>query len=132
MMGSVLAFFGVLHSPAALFVPVVGFFTAIAFGSLGLFAARLVKNLNQFNFFITGVISPLILFSGTLFPIDKLPPAVALVAKVLPLYYFVEISRMLTTGHFTPELWIAVPYTLTVPFLLGACAVRSMKAKLIQ
>lgn len=128
----VLTFFGVIHSPWALLVPGVGFFTAVAFGSLGLFAARLVNNLNQFNFFITGVISPLILFSGTLFAVDKLPPLVAVVAKFLPLYYFVHVSRMLTTGVFQDDLWIAIPYMLIVPFLLGAWAVKSMKAKLIQ
>jgi len=64
----VLSFFGVIHSVWVVLVPFVGFFTAIAFGSLGLFAARLVKNLNQFNFFITGVISPLILFQEPFFP----------------------------------------------------------------
>jgi lipooligosaccharide transport system permease protein len=110
----------------------VGFFTAVAFGSLGLFAARLVKNINQFNFFITGVISPLILFSGTLFPVDKLPPVVSIVAKMLPLYYFIDVSRMLTTGRFTSDLYIAVPYLLVVPFILGAFAVNSMNKKLIQ
>ena len=128
----VLACFGVIHSYWALLVPVVGFFTAVVFGSLGLFAARLVKSINQFNFFITGVVSPLILFSGTLFPVEKLPPAVALTAKFLPLYYFIDVSRMLTTGQFTGELWIAIPYIVIVPLLLGACAVQSMKKKLIK
>jgi lipooligosaccharide transport system permease protein len=128
----VLSFFGVIHSAWAVLVPFVGFFTAVAFGSLGLFAARLVKNINQFNFFITGVISPLILFSGTLFPVDKLPPVVSIVAKMLPLYYFIDVSRMLTTGRFTSDLYIAVPYLLVVPFILGAFAVNSMNKKLIQ
>jgi lipooligosaccharide transport system permease protein len=128
----VLSCFGIIHSFWGLLVPAVGFFTAIAFGSLGLFANRLVRNINQFNFFITGVVSPLILFSGTLFPVEKLPPVVALTAKVLPLYYFIDVSRMLTTGHFNDDLWIAIPYIVVVPLILGAWATRTMRTKLVQ
>lgn len=129
---AVLSCFGVIHSFWALLVPVVGFFTAITLGSLGLFAVRLVQNINQFNFFVSGLISPLILFSGTFYSLDRMPRASALVAKVLPLYYFVDVSRMLTTGHFTNDLYVAVPYIVIVPFVLGFFAVRCMKAKLIQ
>ena len=128
----VLAFFGVIHSFWALLVPAVGFFTAIAFGSLGLFAARWVKNINQFNFFITGVVSPLILFSGTLFPVDKLPPAVCFAAKILPLYYFIDLARMLTTGRWTHDVYVALVYILVVPLVLGIFAVKAMNKKLIQ
>ncbi len=129
---AVLSCFGIIHSFWAVLVPVVGFFTAIAFGSLGLFAARLVKNINQFNFFISGIISPLILFSGTFFSLERMPAGPALVAKVLPLYYFIDVSRMLTTGHFTDDLYIAIPYMVTVPLVMGFFAVRNMKAKLVQ
>ncbi len=128
----VLSCFGIIHSFWGLLVPVVGFFTAIAFGSLGLFAARLVKNINQFNFFITGVVSPLILFSGTFFSIDKMPPYAAVIAKVLPLYFFIDVSRMLTTGRFNSDLYIALPYILIVPMVMGHFAVKAMYKKMIQ
>jgi lipooligosaccharide transport system permease protein len=128
----VLACFGLIHSFWALLVPVVGFFTAIAFGSLGLFAARSVKNINQFNFFISGIISPLILFSGTFFSLERMPAGPALVAKILPLYYFIDVARMMTTGHFTNELTVAIPYIVIVPLLMGSWAVHLMKSKLIQ
>jgi hypothetical protein len=55
-----------------------------------------------------------------------------MVAKFLPLYYFIDVCRMLTTGHFTEDLWVALPYIVIVPLLLGAAAVKSMKAKLIH
>ena len=129
---AVLSCFGLIHSYWGLLVPVVGFFTAIAFGSLGLFASRMVKNINQFNFFISGIISPLILFSGTFFSIEKIPPVPALIAKILPLYYFIDVARMLTTGVFTNDIYVAIPYMLIVPLVMGAFAVRGMKSKLIQ
>lgn len=128
----VFALLGLVSSPWALVTPLVSFFTAISVGSLGFFATRLVKSINHFNYFITGVISPLILFSGTLFPIDRLPKAVGAVAAWLPLYPSVHLCRMLTTGHFQADLGITLAYVLLVPWLLGYWGVRWMKPKLIS
>src|SRR5689334_8068587 len=44
--------FGLVLSAWGALVPVVGFFAGVALGSLGYFANRLVKNINQFNYFI--------------------------------------------------------------------------------
>ena len=128
----VLTAFGTVHSGMAVCVPVMGFFTAVAFGSLGLYAVRVVSNLNQFNFFISGVVSPLIMFSGTMFPIGSLPTAVRVVAMWLPLYPMVALARSFTTGIPDP-LWQAhVLYMLVVPASMGEVAVRLMRKKLIQ
>lgn len=123
---------GLILSPWALFVPLVSFFTAIAVGSLGFFANRLVKSINQFNYFITGVISPLILFSGTLFPIDKMPKVVTLLTAWLPLYPSVHLCRMLTTGHFQPDFAADLAYILLCPWPLGYLGVKCMRPKLIK
>jgi lipooligosaccharide transport system permease protein len=128
----VLALFGTVHSPMALAIPLLGFFTALAAGSLGLYAVRFVTNLNQFNFFISGVISPLILFSGTLFPVQALPAGLQTVARCLPLYPMVGLARMLNTGSFTPDWPWLLLYTLTVPCAMAALAVRTMRARLIH
>jgi lipooligosaccharide transport system permease protein len=129
---AVFAVWGLVHSPWALLVPFVGFLTAVLFGSLGLFAVRLVRDMTQFNFFISGVISPLTLFSGTLFPVDKLPKAVAFCAYWLPLFHPVHLCRMLTTGIFESDWPVSLAYTLIVPWVLGFFAVKSIRPKLIQ
>jgi lipooligosaccharide transport system permease protein len=128
----VFALFGWVLSFWAMVVPLVSFFTAISVGSLGYFANRLVKAINHFNYFITGVISPLIFFSGTLYPIERLPKAVGLVAAWMPLYPSVHLARMLTTGHFDGDLWTCVLYVVLAPCLLGHFAVKCMKPKLIN
>ncbi|MGH7739654.1 MAG: ABC transporter permease, partial [bacterium] len=129
---AVFALWGLVHSPWALLVPFVGFLTAVLFGSLGLFAVRLVKDISQFNFFISGVITPLTLFSGTLFPLEKLPKAVAFIAYWLPLYHPVHLTRMLTTGHFATDWPVSLAYVLLVPWVCGYFAVRAIRPKLIQ
>ncbi len=123
---------GLILSPWAVLVPLVCFFTAIAIGSLGLFANRLVKSLNQFNFFVSGLIAPLLFFSGTLFPIDKIPKAVAFVMAWMPLYPSINLCRMLTTGHFQPELWVTLVYVVLVPWPLGYLGVKCIRPKLIK
>jgi lipooligosaccharide transport system permease protein len=128
----VLALFGTVHSPWALLIPLVGFFTALSAGSLGLYATRMVTNLNQFNFFISGIISPLTLFSGTLFPIESLPDVLEHVARWLPLYPMVGIARMLNHGAFAGDLLLLLIYTLVVPCAMSALATRLMRARLIQ
>jgi lipooligosaccharide transport system permease protein len=129
---TVFTLLGLVHSPWALLVPLVAFFSAITLGSLGFFANRLVKSINQFNYFITGVVSPLMLFSGTLFPISSLPKAIGLVVEWLPFYPSVHLARMLTTGHFEANLWIVVSYVVLAPWPLGYFAVRCMRPKLIK
>jgi lipooligosaccharide transport system permease protein len=129
---AVLACFGTVHSAWALAVPLLGFFAALVFGSFGLFAVRLVTSINQFNFFVSGVVSPFILFSGTLFPIEALPHALEPVARWLPLYPMVGLSRMLCQGHFGPDWPFMLAYVVSVPFMLAAVAVRVMRGRLIQ
>jgi lipooligosaccharide transport system permease protein len=129
---AVLSAFGTIHSTAAFLVPLIGFFTALAFGSLGLYAVRTVTSINQFNFFISGIVSPLIMFSGTMFPIESLPDGVEAVARWLPLYPMVALSRMCTTGIFDPQWLFHLIYMLTVPVLMGELAVRLMRPKLIR
>lgn len=59
-----------------------------------------------------GVI-PMFLLSGTFFPVSQLPDAVAMVARVLPLYHAVELARaaMLSTAPAGP-VWVHVAVPL--------------------
>jgi lipooligosaccharide transport system permease protein len=128
----VLAFCGTVHSPAALVIPLLGFPTALAAGSLGLYAVRIVTNLNQFNFFVSGIISPLILFSGTLFPVEALPDSIEVFARWLPLHPMVALARMLNTGQMTPDWPLLVAYAVVVPAAMAAFAVRLMRSRLVE
>jgi lipooligosaccharide transport system permease protein len=63
-------------------------------------------------------IMPLFVFSGTLFPVDQLPGALAVVARLTPLWHAVELCRDLMTG--TPTALGALGH---VAVLLGYAAV---------
>ena len=61
------------------------------------FAARL-DNDNGFSILFRFVVTPLMLFSGTFFPIDQLPVWMQPIAWVTPLWHGVELCRDAATG----------------------------------
>lgn len=64
------------------------------------------------------VMQPMFLFSGTFFPVDQFPTAVAWVARLTPLWHGVRLFRSLSLG--TAELWPSVGH---VAYLLAWFAV---------
>ena len=70
----VLTAFRIVHLPAGLLTPLVGFLTGLMFATLSLWVTSFVKTINHFNFYLTGIISPMFFFSGVVFPISNLPP----------------------------------------------------------
>jgi lipooligosaccharide transport system permease protein len=102
----VTALFGVRLTPWCALVPLVGAAAGYLFGALGLVVCSYVKTINNFNFFLTGVISPMFFFSGTFFPIQGIHPALDVVSQLVPLTHAVELSRALFDGRFTMgTLW---------------------------
>ncbi|MFP4311268.1 MAG: ABC transporter permease [Nitriliruptoraceae bacterium] len=51
------------------------------------------------------VVVPLFLFSGTFFPVEQLPAAAATLARVLPLWHGVELTRALALGTAPALAW---------------------------
>lgn len=75
-----------------------------------------------------GVI-PMFLLSGTFFPVEQLPDAVGVVARVLPLYHAVELARAATLESTTELAW---PVHVLVPLayaVVGALAARRTFAR---
>jgi lipooligosaccharide transport system permease protein len=65
------------------------------------------------------VINPLFLFSGTFFPVDRLPDAVEFIAALTPLYHGVALIRGLMLETAELANW-AVHLGYLVIFLAGA------------
>jgi lipooligosaccharide transport system permease protein len=89
--------FGAVHSPFALFcVPVcvlVGLAFAAPISGLSAWAEEEVFN-PLFRFAVT----PMFLFSGTFFPVERIPVPLRWLAYVTPLWHGVDLCRHLTLG----------------------------------
>ncbi len=82
-----------LKEPLSILAVAAGFLTGILFAVLSMYITSFVKNINHFNFYLTGIISPMFFFSGVVFPEQNLPLYMRYFAEVLPLTHLVRIAR---------------------------------------
>ncbi len=99
---------------------------------LGLFLSTLVQTQQQAMLVaVFFVIMPFILLSGFIFPVENMPPAIAAVARFIPLKYYLEgIRGIFLKGTGWPELWPqALALSAWGAAILGL-AVKSFRMKL--
>jgi lipooligosaccharide transport system permease protein len=128
----VVAAFGLIQSPLAVFTPVVGFLTGLMFASLALFITSFVKNINHFNFYFTGLITPMFFFSGIVFPLDSLPAPGQWLAALFPLKHAVDLVRALCFSRFEPSLVFNLLYILTFIVVFGSLAIGRLKKRVVS
>lgn len=124
--------FGIVPIGWSLLTPFVGFFAGVLFGTLGLLITSFVKSINHFNFFFSGLISPMFFFSGVVFPVENLPAAVRPVAEILPLTHVVRITRQLSLGSDNPLLWFDLLYVFAFVGIVGWIAIKRIEKRLID
>ena len=95
---AVMVAFGLVASPLALLVVPVMALGALLFAVLGMLYTALVSNIEHYNIFYTGVLTPMFLFGGVFFPFDRLPDWAQVVGWCLPLSHLVAAIRDLTLG----------------------------------
>lgn len=95
---AVMALFGAVPSPSALLALPAAVLTGFAFAAPIFAFSATQRNVTLFNALFRFGITPLFLFSGTFFPVDRLPPLIQPVAYVTPLYHGVSLTRALSLG----------------------------------
>jgi lipooligosaccharide transport system permease protein len=128
----VVAAFGMVPLPWSLSTPIIGFLTGVMFASLSLLITSFVSNINHFNFYFTGFLSPMFFFSGVVFPLDNLPLSIRWMAEIFPLTHSVRLTRSFDLGTFSPVLIADVLFIVTFTFVLGWFAIKRLKGKLIK
>jgi len=105
--------FVVVHSWLAVFTPVAVPMTGLMFSVIGLSFTAVIPLIDFYTYYWTMFITPMFLFSGIFFPLDRLPHAVQVVAWFVPLHQSVNLMRsLILTGDIASALrsalWIAV------------------------
>ena len=70
----------------------------LSFAALGLSVNALASGYDFFSYYMTLLLTPMMMLSGVFFPIERLPEAVQAFSRVLPLYHGVELTRPLLAG----------------------------------
>jgi ABC-2 type transport system permease protein len=90
---------------------ILGIIALVAFLGFGYFMAGLVNDENAAGPMVNLITLPQFLLSGTFFPTSELPSWLQPIANILPLSFFNEAVRKITTEGGT--------ITQTIPFMLG-------------
>jgi lipooligosaccharide transport system permease protein len=110
-LGAVAAF-GLVHSFWVLLCPAVFALTGLVFAMPGLWVAMKVPTQEHLFFYFSFVVTPMIMFGGVFFPLDKMPAWVVDLAWLTPLYHAVTACRALLLGIPSAQtgidiLWLA-------------------------
>jgi lipooligosaccharide transport system permease protein len=127
----VLSSFGTILLPAGLVALPVGFLTGAMFGAISLLVTSFVQNINHFNFYFTGLLSPMFFFAGTVFPIESLPRVLRPIAELLPLTHAVRLNRSLIVARLSPILLFDLAFIVLVTVVAGSYAIRRLRRRII-
>jgi lipooligosaccharide transport system permease protein len=128
----VITVFGLVDSWWALAVPLFLLLGGACFGTIGMLFTALIPKIDLYSYFFTLFITPMFLFSGIFFPLDRLPDAVEWIAWFMPLYHLVNIMRELTTGPEFLSVLGNATWLLVLTLLLYLPLTRQMGKRLIS
>jgi lipooligosaccharide transport system permease protein len=83
---------------ALISLPVL-FIASCSFAACGLAATAHARSWEFFSYFFTFWITPMFIFSGVFFSVDRFPDYVEPVAWILPMTHVIELVRPLTAGR---------------------------------
>ena len=127
----VLTIFGIPTSPLAVLGIPAAMLTGLCFFTAIMAFTATQKNDAGFAALFRFVINPLFLFSGTFFPVDRLPDALHAVAALTPLYHGVALIRSLVLqsddlANWPIHLGYLVVFTAVAAYLAHRLLARRM------
>ncbi len=124
---------GIISHPLSIMAAPVGFVCGLMFGTLSMWVTSIVRNINHFNFYFTGFLSPMFFFSGAIFPLENLPRILQYMAESLPLTHVVRLARAFCVPELLgPHLFYDLGYCVLFIALTGWLAIRGIKKRLID
>jgi lipooligosaccharide transport system permease protein len=128
----VLTLFGIPRSPLALLAIPAAMLTGLAFAAPIIAFSATRTNDSGFAALFRFVINPLFLFSGTFFPVSRLPDAVQWVAAATPLYHGVALVRGAVLDSM-PSTWpLHLAYLLAFLGATAYLAYRLLRRRLVK
>lgn len=124
--------FGLRPEPTVVLVPFIGFLTGFGFAGFGVSIAAISKAIDNFNYVISGVFTPLLLAGGVFFPVSRLPTWAYGLVQLNPVYHCVELVRDAVFGLELPSLGIHVGALLIFAILMWTLAGTLLRPKLID
>ena len=131
LVGFTVAGYPILVGWTPLLLPIALAIVGALFALIGqLFTAK-VKVIDLYSYYYTLWLTPLFLFSGIFFPVDRFPYGDS-IAWATPLYHCVRLVRGLASGQFGGVEGMSLGWICTVTLLLLWLVPRAMKKRMVQ
>ena len=124
--------FGLDPSPGMLVVPLVGALAGFGWACFGILVAAQAKAIENFNYVVSAVLTPLFLVAGTFFPIDALPGWAQALAQLNPLHHCVELVRHAVFGFEPAADLLHVAVLVVFALLTWALAAARLRRRLVD
>jgi lipooligosaccharide transport system permease protein len=124
--------FGLDPAWGMLTVPFIGWLAGYGWGCFGIMIAGFASSIENFNYVVSAVLTPLFLLAGTFFPLDALPRWAQILGELNPLHQCVELVRHAVFGF---EGWtdlLRVGVLVVWGLVLWRLAIHAMERKLID
>jgi lipooligosaccharide transport system permease protein len=118
---------------ALLSLPVI-LLGGFAFATCGLAATAYAKSWEFFSYFFTFWVTPMFIFSGVFFGVDRFPDYIEPVAWILPMTHLIEVVRPLVAGQDLGLLAALghIAYVAALAALAFVIAYRRLQARLFD
>jgi lipooligosaccharide transport system permease protein len=125
-------FFGLDPRWSMLLVPFVAWLSGFGWACFGIFVAGRAKSIENFNYIVSAVLTPLFLVAGTFFPLDQLPRWAQIAGALNPLHQCVQLVRDAAFGTLAPDDLLRVAYLAAFGAAIWRIAIRALRRKLID
>jgi lipooligosaccharide transport system permease protein len=120
-----------VSSPFALLIPPMLFCIGFMFSVMGTLFTSLIRRIDLYAYYFTLVVTPMFLFSGIFFPVERFPSPVPQIAWMTPLYHAVNVCRGLAQGP-GPGVLVDIAWILIFTCALALLPIQIMRRRLIS
>jgi lipooligosaccharide transport system permease protein len=119
----------ILTSPLALLVVPALLLIGATFAVIGQLFTAFIRQIDLYSYYFTLWLTPLFLFSGIFFPVDRFPAGES-IAWWTPLYHAVRLCRGLCQGSLTSEHLVSTVWMVVVTLVVWRLIPRLLRARL--
>jgi lipooligosaccharide transport system permease protein len=122
----------VLLSPVAALAFPAAVLAATSFSALFVCITTFIRKIEDFDTVVWLAVMPMFLFSGTFFPVSRVPLVPRVIIEVLPLYHAAAMLRQLMTGRIDWTIGLHVAYLVVLGMVAFTIAMRRLERALIK
>ena len=122
--------FGVFHSWWGILTPFALALVGLMFAFLGLAFTYFITQIDYLSYYWTLFLTPMFMFSGIFFPLDRLPGWVQAFAWFMPLRHSVELMRALLVGGDLKAAAAAALWIVVVTLVIAAVPLNLLRRRL--